>query len=170
MLRLERMDNQNIDAHERPLRLWLDQTPTWKAFTFHLAISTLGALLVAFVASLLLERVIGIGATASDFLMLGPTFIIPTGSGMLLGYAFALTFWNKSVSYVWLVAVALFIVTFAAGELPYLHRSSWRDVVTILFGPSGNVDQLFFSAPCFCAIGYSIGGAIRRRSAAPRHP
>src|SRR2546423_8492844 len=130
-------NNKKIDAYRKlPLQVWLDETPPWKAFFFHLAMSTFVALVLASVASLVLERVVGIGAAAAQFLTLGPTFIIPIGSGICLGYAFGAAYWNKAVPYVWVVALILSFATFAIGEVRFWPRYSWLEIVLTLFGPA----------------------------------
>lgn len=141
------------DRDNKSLFQLLDTTPAWVGFLFHLAFSTIGAMLIAAVISLLLS---GAGMKGSDVddLTFSPSFFLPIMSGMVLGYVLGGSYYSRAVSWVWVVPAVFLGLTLA---ISFLQSSTRADTLANMFGSA------FFSGPFLSSLAYTAGMKIRSR-------
>jgi hypothetical protein len=136
-------------------------------FLVHLLTATVGTLLITGLLALLLEQIIRRDVVSA--MALGPFFLLPIVSGIVLGYYFTPMFPSRGANWVWVVP-ALVLVVNITGALssPYERKNVWVNE----FGPQSRctacLDEPLITAPFFGCIGYAVGASIRtKRSRSP---
>lgn len=152
------------DRDNKPVFHLRDTTPVWVGFLFHLAFSTIGAMLVAAVISFALSAT-GMKGSDVDDLTFGPSFFLPIVSGMVLGYVLGGSYYSRAVGWVWIVPAVSLGLTLA---ISFLQPSTRANTLANMFGSTSRctsicLGQLLFSGPFLSSLAYIGGMKVRSR-------
>jgi hypothetical protein len=138
--------------------------PAWMSFLFHAAFGTIGAMLIAGIASVLLSTIV-MHNSVVGFLTLGPSFLLPLLSGVTLGYMLGRTYYTRAATWSWVLPTGVLALVLTSS---LVYAPSQSETWSNLFGPESRctsicLGQLFFSGPFFSSLTYTIGLKLRQR-------
>jgi hypothetical protein len=132
------------------------------SFLFHLLIATIGTVLLSGFVAFLLEHFLN--RDVVSLIALGPFFLLPIISGLVLGYFLAPVFPSRGIRWIWAVPAFFLILNIMRSfSNSYERKNVWVNE----FGPQSRctacLDETFLTAPLIGCIGYAAGARIRNR-------
>jgi hypothetical protein len=131
----------------------------------HTVVATLVATAMGFLISMLLALfclVVPQVRVPLGYVLGEPFFPLQVLSGVILGFLANRRFRNWSAVWVWIPPAANLAHTISTWKV-YTSRSYWEDVWAYFFVGTDGLHALFYTAPVYTAIAYSVGAFLALR-------